>query len=79
MRFFPSLLLFLLITACAEEMPEETQSPEASARVARETPVEVRVQPVQRGSFPLRTISSGVLEAALFLRQQVPGLSGAWR
>jgi RND family efflux transporter MFP subunit len=72
MRFFPSLLLFLLITACAEEMPEETQSPEASARIARETPVEVRVQPVQRGSFPLRTISSGVLEAARQVELRAP-------
>ncbi|MEZ4995669.1 MAG: hypothetical protein R2824_34960 [Saprospiraceae bacterium] len=41
--------------------------------VARETPVEVKIQAVERGAFPLRTISSGILEAS----RQVVLRSGA--
>lgn len=75
MRFFQMLLLLCLAMvwpACTAEVPDEDRLAEATAKVARETPLEVKVEAVQTGTFPLRTISSGVLEAARQVVLQTP-------
>ncbi|MCB0632072.1 MAG: efflux RND transporter periplasmic adaptor subunit [Saprospiraceae bacterium] len=77
MRFFLFFFLPLLLVLCSscntEKPDEETLVQLAGTSVARETPVEVKIQAVERGAFPLRTISSGILEAS----RQVVLRSGA--
>jgi RND family efflux transporter MFP subunit len=77
MRCSP-LLYILLLSAlgigCNNEKPDEKEMAQvAVTTVARETPVEVKIQATEQGIFPLRTISSGILEAS----RQVVLRSGA--
>lgn len=59
----PLLLLCWLLGCVEAEDPEAAVATAATAAV-EETPIAVKVKPVEMTAFPLRTISSGTLEAA---------------
>lgn len=65
-------IMLIVLSGCTDSAPDEEQIDTTIAGNVRETPVEVQVQTVKSGNFPLRTISSGTLEAARQLQLTAP-------